>query len=217
MRKTISVILKILPFAIIGVLIVAILASGKEMSVETVISYMPDNLALAGVLLLLMYAVKSLSVIFPLIVLQIAAGILLPVWPALFINIIGTAISYTLPYILGKISGQGTTEYIVTKYPKAREIIDMQRNSTWFPSFLLRAISILPGDIVSLCLGSIGVSYIPYVVASVIGTLPGLIPATIAGMSIMNPKSTVFILSVVATALSSVISVAVYWFIKKRR
>lgn len=216
MRKAIVIFLKILPFIIVAVLIIAILLSGKEPSVEDVIAYMPDNLFVAAVLLLLMYALKSLSVIFPLIILQIASGMIFPVWVALILNSLGTALSYTIPYLIGRFSGADATNHIIKKYPKAREIVNMQRNATWFPSFFLRAVSCLPGDIVSLCLGSAGVSYLPYVVASVVGTLPGLIPATIAGTSIMNPKSSVFIISVVVTVASSLASIVVYEILKRK-
>ena len=151
-----------------------------------------------------------------MIILQIAAGMIFPVWIALILNTLGTALSYTIPYLIGRFSGTDATNRIIKKYPKAREIVDMQRNATWFPSFFLRAVSCLPGDIVSMCLGSAGVSYLPYVVASVVGTLPGLIPATIAGMSIMNPKSTVFIMSVVVTVASSIASIVVYGILKRK-
>ena len=216
MRKTIGIFFKILPFIIITILIISMLSSGKEPSVEGVLSYMPDNPFVSALLLMLMYALKSLSVIFPIIILQIAAGMIFPVWLALILNTLGTAVTYTIPYLIGRFSGTDATNRIIKKYPKAREIVDMQRNSTWFPSFFLRAISCLPGDIVSMCLGSVGVSYLPYVLASVIGTLPGLIPATIAGMSIMDPKSTVFIVSVVVTVASSAASIIAHWILKRK-
>ena len=93
----------------------------------------------------------------------------------------------------------------------------VQRSNTWFPSFLLRAVSCLPGDIISMCLGSIRVPYIPYVVASILGTFPGLIPATIAGVSIMDPTSLVFIISVAVTVLSSVGSIIIYWVLNRHK
>ena len=217
MRKTIGIFLKILPFLIVAVLIISILLSGREPSVEAILEYMPQNLFLAALLLLAMYALKSLSVIFPMIVLQIAAGMIFPIWIALMLNVIGTALCYTIPYLIGRFSGAEATNSILEKHPKAREIVDMQRNSTWFPSFFLRAVSCLPGDIVSLCLGSLGVSYLPYVIASVVGTLPGLIPATVAGMSIINPRSTVFIMSMIVTVASSFASVIVYVIMKKNK
>ena len=62
MRKTIGIFLKILPFIIVALLIIAMLLSGREPSVEGVLAYMPDNLFVAALLLMFMYALKSLSV-----------------------------------------------------------------------------------------------------------------------------------------------------------
>ncbi|MGN1093277.1 MAG: hypothetical protein ACI4RS_06475, partial [Monoglobaceae bacterium] len=86
-----------------------------------------------------------------------------------------------------------------------------------FISFFLRAISCLPADIVSLYLGSIKIKYVPYALWGLIGTLPGLIPATVAGASITDPTSTAFIVSIMLTALSSVGSIVIYHLYKKRK
>lgn len=217
MRKILNVVLKILPFGVVGILLFLSLSSGKEPSVETVLDYLPDSLFFSALLLLLMYALKSLSVVFPIIVLQIAAGMIFPPVTALLLNTIGTGITYTVPYLIGRFSGSDVAEKIMKKYPKAKDIIIVQRTNSWFPSFLLRAVSCLPGDIVSMCLGSIRVPYTPYVVASILGTIPGLIPATIAGMSIIDPTSSVFIISVVVTILSSVVSIIIYWFLNRHK
>lgn len=216
MRKKLETIFKILPFVLIAIIIVIMLLSGNKMTVDSVLSIMPDNTIVACVILLGMYALKSLSVIFPIIVLQIAAGLFFPLWAALLINITGTALTYTIPYLIGRFSGAATAEKLIDKYPKIKVSVNIQKNSVWFPSFILRAVSCLPGDIVSMYLGSIKVSYIPYVTASVIGTLPGLIPATVAGMSIMDPKSTAFIVSVIVTILTSVASILIYYFSHKK-
>lgn len=216
MRKIGGFILKILPFAVIGALIAAIAASGKEMSVETVLAYMPNNLLLAAGVLMIMYALKSLSLIFPILVLHVAAGMIFPVWTAMILNIVGTGIAYTIPYVIGRVSGASAADKLMEKYPKARDFIGIQKNSGWFLSFILRAVSCLPADIVSMYLGSIKTPYMTYITAGVLGTLPGLIPATVAGMSLMNPKSTVFIISVAATVITSLGSVLIYWMIKRR-
>ncbi len=216
MKKALETILKILPFVIMGILIITVLSSKEDPRVDQILSLMPDNLFLAALFLMGMYALKSLSVVFPIIVLQVAAGLIFPLWIALLLNILGTTIAYTIPYITGRLSGAGATEKLINKYPKVREIIYMQQNNSWFPSFILRAVSCLPADIVSMCLGSIKVPYTPYIVASVVGTLPGLIPATIAGMSILDPTSIVFIVSVILTILTSLLSIIIYWIIRRK-
>lgn len=215
MKKIGKLILKILPFAVIAAIIIMMSLSGEEPTVDNILLHLPESPLLASLLLLAMYAVKSMSIIFPILVLQIAAGIILPFWAALIINIVGTALTYTIPYIIGRFSGSSAAEHLMKKYPKIRETVNFQRESDWFISFILRAVSCLPGDIVSMYLGSIKVPYIPYVIASVIGTLPGLIPATFVGINFMNPKSTAFIISVIITIASSIASIILYYVMRK--
>lgn len=217
MRRIGNLILKILPFAVIAILIIALIASGEDMSVETILSYLPDNVFLAWVFLLFMYALKSVSVIFPIIVLQIAAGMIFPLWSALILNILGTSLAYTIPYFIGKKSGASAAERLMNKYPKMRDAVAFQRKSDWFISFVLRAVSCFPADIVSMYLGAIGISYIPYIIASVVGTLPGLIPATFVGMNVMKPKSSTFIISASVTVVSAIISLIIYYRTRNRK
>lgn len=216
MRRFGEFVLKILPFAVIAALIIALTASGKDMSVETILSYLPDNTFLAWVFLLFMYALKSVSVIFPIIVLHMAAGMIFPLWSALILNILGTSLAYTIPYIIGKKSGASAAERLMQKYPKMRNAVDFQRKSDWFISFVLRAVSCFPADIVSMYLGAIGISYVPYIIASVLGTLSGLIPATVVGMNVMNPKSSTFIISAVVTVVSAIISIIIYYKVRNK-
>ena len=216
MRKTVSFILKIIPFAIMTALIVAVIASDREFSVEGVLSIMPDNLFLSALLILVMYAIKSISVVFPIIVIQIAAGMMFPFYIALPLNIAGTALVCAIPYGIGRLSGTEGAEKLMQKYPKIKESVEFQRNSEWFISFILRAVSCLPGDIVSMYLGSIGFKFIPYLTASVTGILPGLIPATLVGINVTNPKSVAFIVSVAVTVVSAAASVIIYYFMKKK-
>lgn len=216
MRKFGEFVLKILPFAVMAVLIVAVLSSEEEISVDTIMALMPDNQVLSALLILVMYALKSISVVFPIIVIQIAAGMIFPFWIAIILNIAGTAIAYAIPYGIGRLSGSAGAEKLMQKYPKIRDAVAFQRNSEWFISFILRAVSCLPGDIVSMYLGSIGFKFIPYLTASVVGTLPGLVPATLVGINVTNPRSVAFIVSVAVTVVTSVGSVLIYYIIKKK-
>ena len=85
MRKRVAEILmtiaKILPFVVMLALVALYLPNKDAVSVDSILRYTPDNLWLAALAVLAAYAVKSLSVFFPLLVLYAAAGLLfLPFW-----------------------------------------------------------------------------------------------------------------------------------------
>lgn len=55
------------------------LASGNDITVQTVLSYTPESPFAAAIVILLLYALKSVSFVFPIALLQIAAGHLFPI------------------------------------------------------------------------------------------------------------------------------------------
>ena len=73
-------------------------------------------------------------------------------------------------------------------------------------SYPLRVVSILPGDIVSMFLGAYGIRYPSYVIGSILGLTPIMVPATMMGSSITDPFSLRFLLSFLAMIAISLVS-----------
>lgn len=202
---------------IIYVLIIAIAALNiKNLSVEQLISYSPKNIFLAALFVLVMYILKSLSVFFPIVALQILSGFLFSAPLALTVNILGTLLCYTLPYLIGKFLGASSIENIIGKNEKILNIIDRQRSHKFFLPFFLRVVSCLPCDLVSLYLGALKIPYIYYISAGILGTLPGIIPATFIGKSITNPLSSEFIISTSVTVFCSLVSVLIFYMYNQK-
>jgi uncharacterized membrane protein YdjX (TVP38/TMEM64 family) len=80
----------------------------------------------------------------------------------------------------------------------------------WFYSYFLRVVSVLPGDLVSMLLGSFKLKFTPYILGSLLGIFPGMLAATFMGTAISNPSSPEFIIALVGTVLLSVVSYFVY-------
>ena len=96
-------VMAILAIAVILVLIVKI--SGEPLSVDTIVKYTPKNVVLAVIMLLLLFGLKSLTIVLPLSILYLASGILFSPVAAVFISTVGLSVSITIPYCLGKCSG----------------------------------------------------------------------------------------------------------------
>ncbi len=209
-------ILRILPIALCICLIAAYLLLNQDITVRSILDYAPSNPQAAAVFLILMYALKSLSIVFPMIVLNIAGGFLFSPGAAVFVNIFGVVVTLILPYWVGRFSGANFAEKLIEKYPKLGEILRFQHRSAFFLSFFLRAISCLPGDAVSMYLGAVKMPFGKYLSGSLLGTLPGIITATLIGTSVTEPSSPLFWGSILLTALLSVISFLSYviWYKK---
>lgn len=208
--KRIITFLKALPLIVCIILFALFLASGSDITVQTVLSYTPESPFAAAIVILLLYALKSISFVFPIVVLQIASGHLFQTPVALFINFLGRAITLTIPYWVGRISGSDTAGRLQDKYPKIKEIFDKQGRNPVFISFLLRTFSFLPGDAVSLYLGASRIPFPCYLAGGVLGTALGVVLATFLGSSITEPGSPAFWLSASLMALMAIISVIFY-------
>lgn len=211
-RKVWKIILLILA------LLIAILCLllDPDITVETLLAYTPENPALAAFVLLLLFGLKSATIFFPLIVLEITGGHLFPAGIALLINFIGISIVLTVPYWIGRISGINAIRSLIQKYPKFEEILTRQQSNSFFLCFFLRIINCLPGDVVTMYLGATKTPYLQNMAGGLLGLLPGMILATILGSNIQDPSSPAFWVSISLTAILSIASVGIYGLYRRR-
>lgn len=209
-NKKMITFLKALPLIGCIIFIVLFLISGNDITVQTVLSYTPESPFAAALVILFLYALKSVSFVFPIAVLQIATGHLFQTPAALFINFLGRAVTLSIPYWIGRFSGSDLIDSLQGKYPKLKEICDRQGQNPFFISFLLRTFCFLPGDAVSLYLGVTKIPFLYYLTGGILGTTLGVVLATILGSSITEPSSPAFWLSASLMTFLAVISAIFY-------
>ena len=199
----------------IAPVIVLILAAGylltrQDISVESILAFTPDHPAGAAVIVLLLYALKSVTIFIPLIVLEIAVGHLFPMWTALVLNLTGIVIDLTIPYWIGRSAGMNAIQKLTQKYPRFGEIIGKQQDNEGVLCFFLRIISCLPGDLVTMYMGATYTSFWKNLLGGTLGIFPGMILATVMGGSIREPGSPAFWVSAALTVALSVLSALLY-------
>lgn len=198
---------KLVPVAAIimmcAVLTAAVKKSGQPLSVQTILMYTPENKILAAGILLAFFALKSLTIVFPLSILYLACGVLFQPPTAVLISTLGLAIAITIPYVIGRYSGKQTVQEICRKYPKAAQVAKYQETNTFFACFITRIVGFLPGDVVSLYFGACAASYPVYLTAGVSGSLLSIVTTTLLGEQINNPFSREFFIIFVCRILVS--------------
>lgn len=209
--------LRCLPLVAMALIIVLFGATLREITIEDILNFSPDNLLLAALVVLGLYALKSVSVVFPLMVLYISVGAMFPLLPAMFINCAGLLVCITIPFYIGRFSGSEVVGKLITKYPKAQKISDYSSENSVFFSYLLRIINLLPGDVVSMVLGASGMNFFAYAIGSMLGLLPVMIPAVIVGQNLDEPLSAGFWIPFVVIAVLSLASSLVYNRFRKRK
>ena len=208
---------RILPLLCMAAAIVWLLCSGRSLTVDDILDYTPSEPLLAMLFLWLAFALKSLSMIFPVLLLFAVSGQLFPLPVALAVNTVGIAITLTVPYLLGRASELSFTDKLLARYPRLQELRRVRETSSFFLSFIARAIGILACDVVSLYFGSTRLPYVPYITGAVLGFLPDLICATILGQQIEQFDTPGFWITLAVNILACVGSFFVYRWYKRKR
>ena len=199
------------------ILIIWAVFAFRNVSLEDILSYTPQNTLLAILFILSLFALKSVSVFFPIILLQIASGFLFHPVVALLVNLIGAVIDFAIPYYIGMFTGADSAAKKINSNENIKKMFEKQQKHEFFLTFFLRAISCLPSDLVSMYMGMLRFNFPSYLCASILGALPGLIPATFMGNSITEPMSPEFIVSLTITLVCSLMSMLMYYIYTKRQ
>lgn len=164
------------------------------MTFHDILHFTPDNLFLAAIVIFVLYAVKSVSIVFPLTAIFISTGILFPIPIALLVTIIGLFICITIPYFIGRFSGKDLINTLTEKYPKIQKIQTFGISNELMTSYILRAIAAVPGDAISMLLGAMGIHYPSYVLGSMLGLIPLAVIQVLLGAYLDQPLSAPFII-----------------------
>ena len=208
-KKKINV-FKVLTFIICLAFVILCLCFADSISAEKLAAITPRNQILAVLVLLFMFAVKSISIAFPLLVLQVASTLVLPFNLALTVNCAGVLIDLTISYFLGRFSGIDAVERLTKKYRRLAKIVSKQQKNTFFFAYFLQVLSILPGDVISIYFGAIKAPYPKYLTAAFVGMMPFTFCATILGDNLTNTQSPLLKIAVASTAAIAVLSALAY-------
>ena len=212
-NKNFSTLNKI-PLIIIAVFAVGLscflLGSGSDLTVESIILYVPDNLLLAAIILLSLFALKSLSVVFPLSMLYLASGLLFTKMIAIIVSTTGLILTISIPYVIGRHYGNQLILKLVGKYPAVKKLEEFQDQNQFFSCFITRFCGFLPCDILSLYFGACQVPYGKYALAGVLGSLLSILTTTLMGTQLNNIFSKEFAIILCVRIILSFFSVIGY-------
>lgn len=105
-----------------------------QLTAEAIAAFSPRQTVLAASFLVGLYALKSLSVCFPMSALTAAGGLLFPFPLALAVNLCGTGVAQTIPFFLGR-REQGDWRPWRSGFPGWRASAGPRRRTRGCPSF----------------------------------------------------------------------------------
>lgn len=173
-------------------LILLCLRKGSALTADGIAALAPENpwLAASGMLL---FALKSLSVVLYSGLLYTADGLLFSLPVAVCLNFVGTAVMVSIPYWLGRREGTSALERIRARYPKTERLHTLRQGNDLLLSFLARMLR-LPSDVVSLYLGAACVDYGKFLAGSLLGLLPHMVAFPVLGMGVRNAHAPGFVI-----------------------
>ena len=215
------------PFALTIIIIICCALFLKDHEFSEILSYCPDNLWLAAFVILGLpdgrrlrgrlprlpagafvilgfYGLKSLSVVFPLAAIFVCVGAIYPFWVGILLNVIGLSVCFTVPYLVGRISGGDIMRVIEMKYPKARKLVNYGHDNNLFASYISRAVVVVPGDLVSMIHGALRMPYRPYLLGSIMGVMPEMLVQTYIGAQLkhLTIKSVLVMIALIVATLA---------------
>lgn len=216
MDKSIKILRAALIMALI-VMAVFLVPRIKNLTPEELSELMPDSVLLAAGLLFILFCIKSVVFVIPMILLYICAGLILPPVAAVVFTIFCVIVEMTLGFYAGRKLGFKKVKKIADGSKYAGNLFAKINDNVLASSFLLRIIPVFSLDIVSMIFGAANVNYTEFIAGSVLGVIPGLVPVVIAGKSITQPLSGEFLIPFSIFAVLSVSCIIIYLTKNKKK
>ncbi|MCR5035405.1 MAG: VTT domain-containing protein [Clostridia bacterium] len=169
-----------------AILIVIVIANRNKITVDMIINYTPSNLFLAAIVMLLLFALKTMSVFFYSGILYTASGLIFPLPAAVLVNALGLMVMISEGYLNGRFLGSDLVGTVSETYPKIIPILKLEYKRPFLFTLLLRMMKIINFDMGSMYMGATKADYIPYAGASFLTVVPELVLFAVVGKGISD-------------------------------
>ena len=198
------------PYLVAVLVAVGLTTAGGLQSISRLLERISGHPIIAIAVLMLLFAVKSVSFGIPFAFLYLSVGGLFPLGWAFLINLIGILINLQAPYWFGRLRGKGRMDNLAQRYPRFARMVELGGRNGFAIAFLVKFIGKIPHEITNALLGAIGIPYPLYLSGAVLGLLPVMIASTLVGRSLEDPTSASFIVPVVGLVVLTVCSLVLY-------
>ena len=193
-----------------------LIRSGGHLTLEQLLAYEPEDPLQAVLVMLGLFALKSVDFVMHSGVLYAADGVMFPLAGALALNAVG-ALILTLPgYYIGLHIGGPVVAYVEDKYPRLRALAEAATGNELLTSLMLRAVGV-PTLAASVLLGARRCRLGPYLLGSLLGQTPLLIVYTLIGKTANDVSSPSFWIAAACNAAIMAASLLVSALLLRRK
>lgn len=197
-------------------LVVILLLHKDEITVESIVGFTPDEPLPAILVMLALFALKGSTVLMNGNILYAACGVMFPLPLAIAVNLLGSIVMTTIPFLIGRKGGAKTMEQLTQKYSKLRMLQSVPHKNQFLFTLLLRVIGLLPCEPVGMYLGACRLRYPNYIGGTLLGLLPAIAGFAVMGGYASDPASPQFI-AAVAFQITVTVCTLTAGFIFKRK
>lgn len=195
-----------------GIILYAVLHR-REFTLESILSYTPQSPLLAFAVLMLLFALKSLSVVFYAGLLYAAGGVLFPLPLAIVAGLCGTLVMAVIPYLFARSVGAERADELREKHPKLKRLERVRTRNPFAFVVVLRCVNIVNFDIGSMYCGAVRLSPAPFLLGSLLGKLVDLVMWSLMGATVEQRNPVPFL---IALAVDLSIALAVVLWSRKQ-
>lgn len=189
--------------AIITLLFVILKILNLDIDSKDIQTYVNSFGKLAPIIYIIIFALVPLT-LFPDSIIAIAGGLIFGLVKGYIYTAIGAILGATLSFYISRKLGRNFVKKLTKE--KLDNIEEMINSNGFFIIFMLRLIPLFPFDIISYGAGLTSVKYKDFILATFLGTIPGILVFTNIGAQSVNMGSGSFYVSIGALVLLFIIS-----------
>lgn len=176
----------------------------NNIDIYTIRDYINSFKIFAPIVYIVMFAIVPLT-FFPDSILAISSGLIFGFYKGYIYTTIGALLGGSIAFFLARYIGHD----LIKKFSndKLSKIEKLINTNGFYVIFLLRLIPLFPFDIISYGAGLTSVDYKQFLLATLLGTIPGIAVFTNIGSSALDISSTSFYISIAMLILLFAISI----------
>ena len=139
-----------------------------------------NNYALAVLIIMVLFIIKGFSGVILYNALVVIVSLIFPVYEALLINAVGTAVTLSISYCIGNFTKTERIRQKIAKYPKIQGYFDTTQKYGFVFCFAIHMVG-LSMEVLGIIFGMLRIGFWRYLISSWLAIIPGMICFTIMG------------------------------------
>ncbi|WP_024620116.1 TVP38/TMEM64 family protein [Metaclostridioides mangenotii] len=193
----------IVTVSLIAVFVAVYFICFRDIGAEDIRNYVNSYGYCAPIIYIVLFTFLPIA-FFPVPILALAAGLAFGLWNGTFYTIIGAGLNSAIMYYMAKFMAKDlVVEFLKGKLPeKWLDLFEEADSKSGFlVVFVLRLIPLAPYNVINYGAGLTSISFKNYIVATLIGILPGTLVFLNIGDKAIDVKNPAFIVSIALLAM----------------